>query len=103
MRCVLIEHMGVISHAEFERIVQGIVDDRELIVKHNPIGTSEETLLWMLLSCLVSYLSLTDAETPCFTGRPDTETYRHAIRFIIRNHSATDFDTDPYLAKLAGQ
>ena len=95
--------MGTISKAEFNRISEGIFDDRELITKHNPIGTGEETLLWMLLSCLVSYLSLTDTETPCFTGRPGAETYREAIRYIVRNHSADDFDVEPMLAKLSEQ
>lgn len=92
--------MATISQANFEQIVDGIVDDRALIIKHNPIGTGEEILLWMLLGCLVSYLSLTEIETPCFTGRPDAETYREAIRFILRNHGAPDFDAEHYLAKL---
>jgi hypothetical protein len=95
--------MSRITREEFERIAEGIVDDRELIIKHNPIGTEEETLLWMLLSCLVSYLSLSDAETPCFTGRPDADTYREAIRFVLRNHAIEDFDWAPYLAKLSQQ
>jgi hypothetical protein len=99
--CALIEQMAAINEAELGRIVEGLLDDRDLIIKHNPIGTPAETMLWMLLSCLVSYLSLTDSETPCFTGRPDAETYREAIRFVLRNHSTTDFDAEPYLAKLS--
>jgi len=93
--------MNRIFEAEFSRIVDGISEDRDAIVKHNPIGTRSETLLWMLMSCLVSYLSLDDAETPCFTGRPDAETYREAIRFIIRARAADGFDPEPYLAKLS--
>ncbi|MEO8573197.1 MAG: hypothetical protein ABI481_04450 [Pyrinomonadaceae bacterium] len=92
--------MATINQAEFLRIAGGIFDDRELIIKHNPIGSREETLLWMLLSCLVSYLSLSDTETPCFTGRPDAETYRDAIRFILRDRIEDDFDVEPSLAKL---
>ena len=92
--------MATIGPNEFERIVDGIIDDRALIIKHNPIGTEEEILLWMLLSCLVSYLSLTDRQTPCFAGRPNAETYREAIRFIVRNHIAPDFDAEHYIAKL---
>lgn len=93
--------MALLTHAEFERIVDGILEDREPIIKHNPIGTRAETLLWMLLSCLVSYLSLTDAETPCFTGIPDAETYREAIRFIVRGHAAENFDPEAHLARLS--
>ena len=93
--------MSRISESEFERIVEGIVEDRDLIIRHNPIGTPEEALIWMLMSCLVSYLSLSDNETPCFTGRPDAETYREAIRFILRNHSNPEFDPGPTLDRLS--
>ena len=93
--------MATITESEFERIVEGIFADRETILKHNPIGTPPEILLWMLLSCLVSYLSLTDKETPCFTGRPDAGTYREAISFILRGRKSTEFDETLYLDKLS--
>ena len=93
--------MTRINEKEFLRIVEGIEDDRDLIIRHNPIGTPAETLLWMLMSCLVSYLSLSENQTPCFTGRPDEETYREAIRFILRNHSDAEFDAEPALDRLS--
>jgi hypothetical protein len=92
--------MSKISESEFARICRGIYDDRESICRHNPIGTPEEILLWMLLSCLNSYLSLTEIETPCFTGKPDAETYRNAIIFILKNRKADDFDEKIYLEEL---
>ena len=95
--------MGSITEEEFGRIVDGIVADRASIVKHNPIGSEAETLLWMLMSCLVSYMSLDGTETPCFTGRPDAETYKTAIRFILNGHRSPDFDLEPYLDRLTQQ
>jgi hypothetical protein len=92
--------MTRISEAEFARICQGIGTDRKAILKHNPIGTEEETLLWMLLSCLISYLSVSDAETPCFTGRPDAKTYREAVLFVLRNRRLNDFDPAIYIDQL---
>jgi hypothetical protein len=92
--------MSKISETEFARICRGIYDDRESICSHNPIGTSEEILLWMLLSCLNSYLSLTEIETPCFTGKPDAETYRNAIFFVLKNRKADEFDEKIYLKEL---
>jgi hypothetical protein len=86
-----------ISEKEFARICSGIYDDRESIYKHNPIGTREETLLWMLLSCLISYMSLSDLETPCFTGIPTAETYRQAILFILKDGKTDEFDAEKYL------
>ena len=92
--------MTTIGEAEFDRIVAGIVEDRATIIKHNPIGTDEEILLWMLLSCLIAYLSLSDLETPCFSGTIDAETYRDAIRFVLRDRRADAFDIDTYLDRL---
>jgi hypothetical protein len=95
--------MAKISESEFERIVDGLIEDRESIIRHNPIGSREETLLWMLMSCLVSYLSLDDNETPCFTGRPDAQTYRTAINFILRDRTTCEFDATLYLDKLTAE
>ena len=85
-----------ISEIEFRRIVDGIYDEREIIYKHNPIGTREETLLWMLMSVLISYLSLSEQETPCFPGAPTAETYREAILFVLRGR-ADEFEPEIYL------
>ena len=93
--------MTRISETEFARLCAGIYEDRESIHRHNPIGTLEETLLWMLLSVLISYLSLSEVETPCFpTGKPTAETYRQAILFILRDRKTEDFDAGKYLAAL---
>ena len=92
--------MTRITEDEFARIVNGIVKDRASIIEHNPIGPPDEILLWMLLSCLLSYLNLTDIETPCFTAKPDAETYRNAIDFVIRQRQSEFFDTGKYLQSL---
>jgi hypothetical protein len=92
--------MTRLTEAEFARICGGIYEDRESIIKHNPVGTREEILLWMLLGCLVSYLSLAEIETPCFTGRPDAATYRQAVLFILKDRKAEDFDVEKYLENL---
>ena len=92
--------MTHISEHEFARIVDGIREDRDSIIKHNPIGTDEEILLWMLLAVLSSYLNLTEQETPCFTGRPNAETYREALRFVIRNRMTEAFDLETFFAQL---
>lgn len=87
-----------ISEAEFKRIVNNIYVERETIFRHNPIGTEGETLLWMLMSVLISYLSLSEQETPCFPGAPTADTYRQAILFILQGRA--DFDAQKYLDKL---
>jgi hypothetical protein len=89
-----------ITEAEFARIVDGIREDRDSIIKHNPIGPDDEILLWMLLACLTTYLNIGDDEAPCFPGRPDTSTYREAILFVLRDRLADDFEPAVYLDKL---
>jgi hypothetical protein len=95
--------MTRISEAEFARICHGISEDRESIIKHNPMGPPDEILLWMLLSCLISYLNLTDIETPCFKGKPDASTYRNAILFILKTRMTTDFDPEHHLNSLVNE
>ena len=92
--------MTKISEAEFARICKGIHEDRESIIKHNPLGTNEEILLWMLLSCLVSYLSLDDTQTPCFSGKQTAETYRDVILFVLKDRASEKFDIETYLWRL---
>lgn len=91
---------SAISRSEFERICGGIREDRDSIVKHNPIGNPDEILLWMLLSVLVSYLSLSEMETPCFTGMPTAETYRNAILFVVNERKSDEFDAEHYIDEM---
>ena len=93
--------MTQISRTELEKILDGIIADRDSIIKHNPMGSDEEILLWMLLSTLVIYLNLSDLETPCFTGRPDAATYRTAIEFVLRDRLTEEFDLGPLLDMLS--
>jgi hypothetical protein len=92
-----------ISEAEFARICEGINEDAETICRHNPIGTREEILLWMLLSVLISYLNLSETETPCFPGKPTAETYRQAILFVLRDRKTEEFNADFYLDKMIAE
>ncbi len=92
--------MTKISEAEFARICQAIYEDRAEIFRHNPIGTLEETLLWMLLGVLISYLSLPEIETPCFNGMPTAQTYREAILHVLRIRMTHSFDAESYLNQL---
>ncbi len=89
-----------ISEKEFARLCDGLAADREIVIKHNPIGTADETLLWMLLGILGTYLSLTELETPCFTGRPDAATYRRAIEFVLQQRSDVPFNAAPHIDRL---
>lgn len=92
-----------IGEREFASICEGICADRGSIIKHNPIGTDEEILLWMLLSCLISYLSLSETETPCFNGKPNATTYRDAILFVLKDRKTKEFDPRIYLDRMVAE
>ncbi len=94
--------MTKISEGEFAAICDGIRSDSEKIIEHNPIGTRDETLLWMLLSVLIVYLSLSEIETPCFNGMPTAETYREAILFVLKDRMNPQFEAEKYLNQVAG-
>lgn len=91
--------MTKISEKEFAKICFGIYQDRKIIHQHNPHKTQAETLLWMLMCCLISYLSLKEIETPCFNGKPSKETYKQAILFILKDRKTEDFEAEKYLKK----
>jgi hypothetical protein len=92
--------MTRITEAEFARICAGIEADADIIVRHNPIGPRPEVLMWMLLSCLISYLNLSEAETPCFPGRPSADTYRDAVLFVVGPRMKDKFDAGSYMDRL---
>jgi hypothetical protein len=95
--------MTRISESELRKMVDGIITDSESIIRHNPLGTNEEILLWMLLGSLVVYLNLNEVETPCFTGRPDAATYRKAIEFVLKDRLTDKFDLGGLLDKLSAE
>ena len=95
--------MSGITELEFRGLCKSVSSEREAIVRHNPIGTPEETLLWMLLGVLISYLSLDAAETPCFPGSTSADVFRDAILQIVERKRTEEFDALPYLAEFANQ
>jgi hypothetical protein len=94
--------MTKISEKEFAKLCMGIDADRDVIIKHNPLGSDEEILLWMLMSVLISFLSLDEKEQPCFPGKPNADVYRDAILFVLKDRTIDDFDVEIHLRKLVG-
>jgi len=97
------EKTFTISEKEFATICEEIRIDREIIFRNNPHSTREESLLWMLLGILISFLSLSESETPCFSGSINAETYRDAIKYVLARHSKEKFDASRYLAMFADE
>ncbi len=92
--------MELISEVSFAKICRDIKNERDVILKHNPIGTEDEILLWMLLGCLIAWLSLSDSDIPCFNGTPNADTYLDAIQFVLRTRQESDFDASKYIGEM---
>ena len=54
----------------------------------------------MLMSVLISFLSIEESQMPDFHGKPDADTYRDAILFILKNRKKDDFEEQQYLRDL---
>ena len=93
--------MKTITETKFEHICRQIIEDRDVIIRNNPIGSDQEILLWMLIGTLISYLSLSETETPSFNGKPDSGVYRDAMRFVLKGRMENDFDPEPHIASLS--
>lgn len=94
--------MSRLKRSEFLRIAEGVRRDRETIIKHNSIGSDEEILLWMLMSCLINYLGLEGNEVPCFPGPTNSETYKKAIMFIVANTCEEEIEFEDVFEGLIG-
>ena len=46
------------------------------------------------------YLRVPEIETPCFSGRPNADTYKDAIKFILNDRREDDFDSMTYIESM---
>lgn len=89
-----------ISEERFREICNDLSAERESVIKHNPIGSENEILLWMLLNMLTIYLSVPENEMPCFNGMPNEQTYKDAILFVLGGRKEGEFDPAKYIDML---
>ena len=94
--------MAVISEEEFRKLCADIYADRRQIYEFNPHASRRDALLWMLLGCLLSLLSVPADELPD-AARASSDPYGDAIRAILRGRMRMPFAAEKYLAELARQ
>jgi hypothetical protein len=90
-----------ISEGEFKRVCDGIYRDRFEIYEFNPGVGRRDALLWMLLGCLISRLSITDEEMQSFAGSAVHEAYGDIVRRILSERGSPPFEPLPYLEELS--
>ena len=93
--------MSLISEQEFRRLCADVYADRRQIYEFNPRVGRREALLWMLLGCLLSLLSVPDEEQPEAARVSAEDPYGDAIREILRGRMSSPFDAEKYLAELS--
>lgn len=98
MREVNIE---TISEAELRRLCDEIYRDRLEIYEFNPGMSRREAVLWMLLGCLISLLSVTDAESAELTVSPSHDPYGESVCKLLNARSSPPFDPQPFVEELS--
>jgi hypothetical protein len=90
-----------ISEGEFKRVCDGIYRDRFEIYEFNPGMGRRDVLLWMLLGCLISRLSIRDEEMQSFAGSAAHEAYGDIVRRLLSERGSPPFEPLPYLEALS--
>jgi hypothetical protein len=94
--------MSTISEQEFKRLCDDLYADRFLIYTYHPNASSRrEALLWMMLGCLVSLLSVPILEQPSVYGGASSDPYGDAVIEILNGRMEPAFDPQTYLGELS--
>ncbi|MBA3768282.1 MAG: hypothetical protein H0W99_15155 [Acidobacteria bacterium] len=93
--------MTTISELEFKRLCDDIYADRRQVYAFNPNVSRREALLWMLLGCLVSLLSIPILEQPSVYGGVSSDPYGDAVCEVLKDHTQPAFDPGIYLLELS--
>jgi hypothetical protein len=93
--------MTTISEKDFKKLCDDIYMDRWQIYAFIPNVSRREALLWMLLGCLVSLLSIPILEQPSVYNGSSADPYGDAIREVVLAHTDMGFDPGDYLLELS--
>ena len=92
---------GTISEGEFKRVCDQIYKDRQELYSFNPGAGQRGALLWMLLGCLISLLSVEDRELESLFESSGQDPYGDAVRTLLKERAEPPFDPQPYLDRLS--
>ncbi|HEX8775393.1 MAG TPA: hypothetical protein VF735_17620 [Pyrinomonadaceae bacterium] len=95
--------MSTISEQEFKKLCDDVYADRFQIYAFNPNASRREALLWMILGCLLTLLSVPVLEQPSAYGGASDDPYGDAIIEVLKDRRETDFDPQTYLGELSGR
>ncbi|HKS26652.1 MAG TPA: hypothetical protein VJS44_02475 [Pyrinomonadaceae bacterium] len=91
-----------ISEDAFKRLCDEIYRDRFEIYEFNPAATRRDALLWMLMGCLISLLSIDFEELESLTA--SSRDYSEVVCRLVREHAASPpFDPRLLVEELANR
>ena len=94
---------ATISEEEFEKLCDDVYADRFQIYAYNPNVSRREALLWMILGCLLTLLSVPLPKQPSAYGGTSDDLYGDAIREVLKDRTKPRFDPQTYLGELLGR
>ena len=89
-----------ISEEEFKRLCDRIYGDRFEIYGFNPAASPRDALLWMLLGCLISLLSISYEELEALVDSSGSRDYGDVVCRLLRERAEPFFDPRPYVEEL---
>ena len=92
-----------ISEAEFVKLCEDLYRDRQQIYEFNPSASRRDAVLWMLLGCLMSLLSVPAPEQAGDDSSPGSDAYADAVTEILQGRTRPPFDPRAHLAELSAK
>ena len=92
--------MSTISEQEFIKLCDDIYRDRLQVYSYNPNVSRREAVLWMLLGCLLSLLSVPILDQPSTHGESTADFYADAIGEVLQHRMQPEFDPHVLIAEL---
>jgi hypothetical protein len=90
-----------ISEEKFRALCEEVYRDRAEIYGFHPGAGRSEALLWMLLGCLISLLSVDEVEMEAVADSSGKYLYLEAVCALLEKRTEPHFNPRPYLEELA--
>jgi hypothetical protein len=90
-----------ISESELKSVCDEIYRDRFEIYAFNPGAGRAEAVLWMLLGCLISLLSIDEEELQYLAGPSGQVSYADALCQLLKGRTEPPFDPRPVVEELS--
>ncbi len=92
--------MEAVSESELKRVCEELYRDRFEIYAFNPGASHGDALLWMLVGCLISLLSVDEEELQALFDSSGQTSYADAVCKLLEGRTKPPFDPRALLEEL---